>query len=173
MGVTMVWLPPAYKGHSGGILLAMMHTTYLIWASLSKRVSTSTKYGSKDEFLNAITKLHEQSIGVLADAVFNHKAGGDELERFFVKRVNENDRTKFTSDAFEIEAWTKFTFPGRGDTYSNFIWDFKCFSGVDWANDIQESAIFSIQNEVGDDFQDVPSDEMGKLRLFDVQRHRF
>lgn len=161
MGVTTVWLPPAYKGSSGGYSVGYDAYDLFDLGEFEQKGSTATKYGNKDELLNAITELHEQSIGVLADAVFNHKAGGDELEKFFVKRVDENDRTKFTSDPFEIEAWTKFTFPGRGDTYSNFKWDFRCFSGIDWANDLQESAIFSIQNEVGDDFEDVPSDEMG------------
>lgn len=161
LGVTMAWLPPAYKGSAGGFSVGYDAYDLFDLGEFDQKGTTETKYGSKEQFLKAIEALHEQGIGVLADAVFNHKAAGDELEKFFVRRVDENDRTKFISDPFEIEAWTKFIFPGRGDTYSNFKWDFKCFSGVDWANDIQEKGIFSIQNEVGNGFEEVPSDEMG------------
>lgn len=47
--------------------------------------------------------------------MFNHKFGGDEKEKFKAREVDPDDRTKFTSDAYDIEGWTKFTFPGRGD----------------------------------------------------------
>ncbi|PIG95994.1 hypothetical protein CS542_09695 [Pedobacter sp. IW39] len=38
--------------------------------------SVPTKYGTKDEYLR-INALHEQQHMVLADVVFNHKAGAD------------------------------------------------------------------------------------------------
>ena len=97
----------------------------------------------------------------MADVVFNHKAGGDELETIMVRKVNEENRTEFISEEMEIEAWTKFTFPGRNGQYSNFIWDHQCFSGVDWAQNLNESAIFSIQNEYGESWEHVPSNELG------------
>ena len=31
-----------------------------------------------------------------------------------------------------VEVWTKFTFPGRKGKYSNFIWDWSCFTGTDY-----------------------------------------
>ena len=92
-----------------------------------------TKYGTKEQYLDATKTLKEKGIRVVADIVLNHKAGGDEKERFNAIKVDENNRQKNISDAFEIESFTKFTFPGRGDKYSDFKWDFTCFSGVDFA----------------------------------------
>ena len=64
------------------------------------------------------------------------------------------------SDRFEIEAWTKFTFPGRQGKYSEFIWDHRCFTGIDWANDINENGIFSILNEYGDGWEELTEEEL-------------
>lgn len=161
LGVTGVWFPPAYKSTEG------VHSTgydcYDLYdlGEFDQKNSISTKYGTKDEYITAINALHDQQIMVLADIVFNHKAGGDELEKVPVKRVNSEDRDEYTSDVFEIEAWTKFTFPGRKGKYSEFIWDKSCFSGIDWAEDLRETSIFSIQNEYGEGWEDVPSNEMG------------
>lgn len=33
---------------------------------------------------------------------------------------------------YDIDGWTGFTFPGRGDKYSSFKWNFNCFTGVDY-----------------------------------------
>ena len=115
----------------------------------------------KEQYIKAIEKLHEKGLLVYADIVLNHKAGGDETERIKVMRVDPDDRTKFTSEPFDIDAYTKFNFPGRQEKYSNFIWDFRCFSGVDYAADLKETAIFSIMNEYGDDWEEVIDTEKG------------
>jgi len=161
MGITMVWFPPAYKASTGGYSVGYDVYDLFDLGEFDQKGSVKTKYGSKDEYLNAVNVLHEQGISVLADVVFNHKAGGDELEKIQVKTVNEDNRNEFTSDVFEIEAWTKFTFPGRKGQYSQFIWDHQCFSGVDWAEDLKQSAIYSIQNFAGEGFEQVPSSEFG------------
>lgn len=161
LGITAVWLPPAYKGTNGDQSIG--YDTYDLFdlGEFDQKNSVATKYGTKEEYLTAIKALHEQGIMVLADTVFNHKAGADELEKVTVKRVNAENRNEFVSDNIEIEAWTKFTFPGRQGKYSEFIWDHKCFSGLDWAQDLNESAIFAIQNEYGEGWEQVPSEEMG------------
>ncbi|PWS31456.1 alpha-amylase [Pedobacter paludis] len=161
IGITSVWLPPAYKASAGGYSVG--YDTYDLFdlGEFDQKGSVETKYGSKDQYIKAIDALHDQGIQVLADVVFNHKAGGDELEKISVRTVNEDNRTEFTSDVFEIEAWTKFNFPGRQGKYSEFIWDHQCFSGVDWAEDLKETAIYSIQNFVGEGFEQVPSTELG------------
>lgn len=161
LGITMVWFPPAYKGSNGGYSVGYDSYDLYDLGEFDQKNSKLTKYGSKEEYLAAIQKLHENHIGVLADTIFNHKAGGDELETIKVRKVNEENREEFISDEMEIEAWTKFTFPGRNGNYSNFIWDYKCFSGVDWAQNLNESAIFSIQNNFGESWENVPSNELG------------
>lgn len=161
MGITGVWLPPSYKSTEGEDAVGYDCYDLFDLGEFDQKNSIPTRYGHKDEYLQAIQALHEQQIMVLADVVFNHKAGADELEKVHVRRVATDNREEYISDVFEIEAWTRFTFPGRKGKYSEFIWDKSCFSGIDWAEDLQETAIFSIQNEYGEGWEDVPSNELG------------
>lgn len=161
MGVTAVWLPPAYKSNNASYDVGYAVYDLFDLGEFDQKGGVGTKYGVKEQYIKGIDALHEQGISVLADVVFNHKAGGDELEKVSVRTVNPDNRDEFTSDVFEIEAWTKFTFPGRKGKYSEFIWDHQCFSGVDWAEDLKETAIYSIQNFAGEGFEKVPSAELG------------
>ncbi|UKT64822.1 alpha-amylase [Pedobacter mucosus] len=161
LGITSVWLPPAYKSNSGALGIGYDAYDLFDLGEFDQKGSVSTRYGSKVAYLKAIDSLHNQGIGVLADAVFNHKAGGDEVEKIKVRTVNPDNRNEFTSDVFEIEAWTKFNFPGRKGKYSEFIWNHECFSGVDWAEDLKKTAIYVIQNFDGEGFEKVPSTELG------------
>jgi len=161
IGVTGVWLPPAYKASTGGYSVGYDIYDLFDLGEFDQKGSINTKYGSKQEYLEAIQALQQQGIIAIADIVFNHKAGADEVEKVKVRTVNPENRNEFTSDIFEIEAWTKFTFPNRKGKYSTFTWDHQCFSGVDWAEDRKETAIYSIQNFVGEGFEEVPSTELG------------
>lgn len=89
-----------------------------------------TKWGTKEEYIECIKALKEAGVVSYIDAVLNHKAGADEKEPFHVKKVDPEDRTKEISDSYEIEGWTKFTFPGRGDKYSDFKWNWTHFTGT-------------------------------------------
>lgn len=48
--------------------------------------------------------------------------GADDKETFRATMVDQENRNKDVSESKDIEAWTKFTFPGRGDKYSSFKW---------------------------------------------------
>ena len=161
LGITAAWLPPAYKGIEGKDSVGYDCYDLFDLGEFDQKESVPTKYGSKDEYLGAINKLKEHGIITVADIVFNHKAGGDEIEVVKVRKVDPLKRQEFISDVMEIETWTKFTFPGREGKYSEFIWDHTCFSGVDAAKDVPGEAIFSIQNEYGEAWEEVPSDEFG------------
>ena len=50
------------------------------------------------------------------------RAGADDKETFQATMVDENDRTKLVGEMHDIEGWTKFDFPGRGDKYSSMKW---------------------------------------------------
>jgi len=62
-----------------------------------------TKYGTKEELLELAKTAKEHDVVIYVDAVLNHKFGADGTERFMVKDVDYNDRTKVTSDLHEIE----------------------------------------------------------------------
>jgi alpha-amylase len=161
LGINSVWLPPAYKGKDGPASSGYDVYDLFDLGEFDQKGSVRTKYGTKQEYLDAIKALHQHGIQVYADVVLNHKGGADEIERISVLKVDNEDRNRFISEPFDIDAFTKFTFPGRQGKYSNFIWDHTCFTGVDYAHDMQETAIYSIRNEYGDGWEEVIDSEKG------------
>jgi alpha-amylase len=61
--------------------------------------------------------------------------------------VDENDRTKFLSDPYDIDGWTYFDFPGRKGKYSDMKWRFDHFTGIDWDQKGEKKGIFKIQGQ--------------------------
>ena len=163
LGITAAWLPPAYKGSGGENTTGYDPYDLFDLGEFDQKGSVPTKYGNREQLLEACEKLKENGVGVIADIVLNHKAGGDELENFHVVKVDPENRTQTASDPYEIQSYTKFTFPGRGTKYSEFEWNFTCFSGVDYAEGEDGGAIYRIINEDGDGWDDVISDENGNF----------
>lgn len=161
LGITAVWLPPAYKGASGGF--SQGYDVYDLYdlGEFDQKGTIRTKYGTKEEYISAINTLHQHSIRVYADIVLNHKGGADATEKVMVRKVDPENRSEFTSEPFEIEANTKFVFPNRNKKYSAFEWDYNCFTGVDCAKGIEESCIYNIINDYGDDWEEVVGNEKG------------
>jgi len=171
IGIDTVWLPPAHKGMSGG--LSSGYDTYDRYdlGEFDQKGIVATKYGTKQELIDAISFAKQVGLKVYADIVLNHMGGADEKEVVTVRKVNPDNRNEFISGPYEIEAYTKFTFPGRQGKYSQFIWDFHCFSGIDYDAKNNENGIFSIQNEYGGDWEHVISKENGNydyLMLDDI-----
>jgi len=150
MGITDVWLPPAYKGATGGYSVGYDSYDLFDLGEFDQKGTVATKYGDRAAFEHATGALRAKGLRVIHDVVFNHKMGADEEETVRVRRVNPEDRTQIEDEAFEAKAYTRFTFPGRDGQYSQFIWDVKCFSGVDVIKDPDESGIFRLVNEYGD-----------------------
>ena len=163
LGITSVWLPPAFKGMSG--LESRGYDLYDLYdlGEFNQKETVATRYGTKEEYLDCLKALKEHNIQVYVDVVLNHMGGADEMERITVRKVDDENRNHFISDRFEIDAYTKFTFPGRKNKYSQFVWDHHCFTGVDYAADLKETAIFSIQNEYGSGWEEVISNEKGNF----------
>lgn len=146
IGVTSVWIPPAYKGSSQADQGYSCYDLYDL-GEFDQKGTVRTKYGTKQELTEAIEELHKYQISVYLDAVMNHKAGADYTEKFMVKEVDPHDRSKYISDAYEIEGWTGFNFPGRKDQYSDFKWHWYHFSGTDYNQANGKTAIYQIQGE--------------------------
>lgn len=145
-GIDSIWLPPVYKGNSPD---DEGYATYDLFdlGEFDQKGAVRTKYGTKEELLEAIKALHEHGLRVYADVVLNHKAGADYAEKFPAVRVNPDNRNEDLSESYEIEGWTGFNFPGRGETYSDFQWHWYHFTGVDFDNLTGEKAIFRIEGE--------------------------
>jgi alpha-amylase len=161
LGITAAWLPPAHKGQDGASSSGYDIYDHYDLGEFDQKGSVRTKFGTKAEFKAAAKALKANGVQVYADIVLNHMGGADETELIKVLRVNEDNRNEFTSEPFDIEAYTKFTHPGRKGKYSKFIWDHRCFSGVDYAKNLDESAIFSIINDYGDGWEEVIDTEKG------------
>ena len=142
LGITSLWLPPAYKSSDG--INGVGYAVYDLYdlGEFDQKGSVPTKYGTKDEYLEAIETLHKNNIKVFADTVLNHKFGADELEQVIAVEENPTNRNNTISPAKLISAWTKYTFPGRGDKYSSFKWDWTHFHGVDWDEKNDKKSVY-------------------------------
>lgn len=160
LGISAVWFPPAYKSAGGGFSVGYDPYDLFDLGEFDQKGTISTKYGTKEQYVEVCKTLQEKGISVIADIVLNHKAGGDEKERFHAVKVDPENRQHNLSEPFEIESYTKFTFPGRGTTYSDFEWNFQCFSGVDYAEG-QEEGIYQIIHDHGDGWEEMTDGEKG------------
>ena len=148
-GFTALWLPPAYKGTSSNDVGYGPYDLYDL-GEFDQKGTVRTKYGTKDQYLNAINTLHANGIDVYADIVLNHKAGADTTETVNAVQVQYGNRNYQQSGAYDISAWTVFNFPGRGDKYSSFKWNASCFDGVDYDNNQRTNAVFRFSNKYWD-----------------------
>ena len=161
MGITALWLPPAFKANAGGMSVGYdVYDLYDI-GEFDQKNSVRTKYGTKAEYIDAIKTAQKNGLQVYVDIVVNHLAGADEAEKIKARKVDPENRNQFISEPYDIEAYTKFTYPGRKGKYSEFIWDHNCFTGVDYDNMNKETGIYSIINEYGEGWEDVVDDEKG------------
>lgn len=161
MGITSLWLPPACKANAGG--MSVGYDVYDLYdlGEFDQKSSVRSKYGTKKELVRAVKKIRSLGMQVYADIVLNHLAGADEPETIMVRKVDPENRNTFISDPYEIEAYTRFTFPGRKGKYSRFTWDYRCFTGVDYDKRNNETAIYSILNDYGEGWEEVIDDEKG------------
>lgn len=163
LGITDVWLPPAYKGTRGA--LSEGYDVYDIYdlGEFDQKGTVPTKYGSKQDYIEAISEARKSGLKVYVDIVLNHMGGAEETEKIIVREVDPENRLKFLSEPMEIEAYTKFLFPGRKDKYSSFKWDQHCFTGIDHAVGHDKPAIYSICNEWGEGWEPLVHNEKGNF----------
>ncbi len=142
LGITSVWLPPAYKG-AGGI----NDTGYGVYdlydlGEFNQKGTVRTKYGTKDEYVAAIRTLQLDGIQVFADIVLNHRMGADEQQNILAYKINPENRNEIIGDLRNISAWTKYNFEGRNNKYSDFKLDWSHFTSIDYDDIAKETGIF-------------------------------
>lgn len=158
MGVTAVWCPPAYKGADG-----VTDNGYKVYDSydlgeFNQKGSVPTKYGTKEEYLEAIKALHDKSIQVYADIVVNRRYGADAVEYISGKEFNENSRNQMVGEEKVICGYTKFTFSGRKTKYSKKKYNWMDFNGIDWNPELEindEKSDYVMSNELDFDNMEV------------------
>ena len=142
IGITDIWLPPAYKGAGGKFDAGYAVYDLYDLGEFDQKGSIETKYGTKDEYLQAIKDLHDNGIRVYADIVLNHKIGADEPETVYASEEENQNRNIDTTLPKKITAWTKYNFTARNNKYSDFKWNYKHFNGTDWDESGRKNAIF-------------------------------
>jgi len=164
LGISDVWLPPPYKSSAGSNGVGYDVYDLFDLGEFDQKGSVKTKYGTKNQFIKAVKTLHKNNLSVMADIVLNHKNGADEQEKVSVVKVDYHDRNKVISEPFEKEINTRYYFPGRNKKYSDFIWDWHAFTGVDEYSNDNEICIFKILNEHGgEQWDNVVGDEFGNF----------
>ncbi len=151
LGINYVWLPPAYKGAGGTNDVGYGVYDLYDLGEFNQKGTIPTKYGTKEEYLNAIKVLKENNIKVLADIVLNHKMGADEVEEVLAVQDDENNRNVSLSNLTPIKAWTKYTFAGRGNVYSDFKWDWTHFHGIDWDENTKKVSVYKFYGKKWDE----------------------
>lgn len=157
-GITAVWLPPAYKAVGSGYDVGYGVYDLFDLGEFDQQGSVRTKYGTRDEYLNAIKVAQEQNIQVYSDIVFSHKMGADQSEEFNATPYDVNNRNVALGDMRPIKSWTHFTFPGRNKKYSELEWHWWHFNATD-NNQLDENidAIFLFEGKQFD--QDVDKEK--------------
>ncbi|NCJ07428.1 alpha-amylase [Synechococcales cyanobacterium C] len=148
VGITSLWLPPAYKGIGGGMDVGYGVYDLFDLGEFDQKGSVRTKYGTKEEYLQAIEAAHTAGLRIYADVVFNHKMGADEAEEVEATPFHPEDRNAPIGEYQPIKAWTKFTFPGRGDQHSSMKWHWWHFDAIDYnAYNEGEDAVYLLKGK--------------------------
>lgn len=150
IGITDVWFPPAYKGAGGKYDVGYSAYDLYDLGEFDQKGSIETKYGTKEEYINAIKKLHENGIRVYADIVLNHKIGADESEIVYASEEEQTNRNVDTSLPKKITAWTVYNFKGRNNKYSDFKWNYNHFNGTDWDEGGRKNGVFRFSGKKWD-----------------------
>lgn len=83
--------------------------------------------------------------------------------KILVKRcqlIFTTDRTRASTDAYSIDAWLGFDFPGRGEKYSSQKYHSYHFTGTDYNNANGRTAIYRILGD-GKDWSKFVDKEKG------------
>jgi alpha-amylase len=159
LGITAAWLPPPSKGDGGGYDVGYGVHDHFDLGEFDAQGTIATKYGTRDELHAAINALHGYDanlapvhgatyIQVYADAVLNHKSGGDNDNSYWdAVRVEPNNRSDardepgYESGHIEIQSYTCFPHKERHGAHSSFVWHARHFDSVDTAAKIRQGGV--------------------------------
>lgn len=148
LGVTAVWMPPAQKGLGG--VNDVGYGVYDLYdlGEFDQKGTVRTKYGTVEEFLAAVKAVQDAGMDAYADVVLNHRMGGDETEEVEIEEISHDNRNVVVSPPYKIKAWSHYTFPGRGETYSAFKWHWRHFNAFGANADAPgENKIFRVKGK--------------------------
>jgi len=107
LGVTHVWLPPAYKSAKGTEEPGYAVYDLYDLGEFDQKGTVRTRYGTKQEYIDCISTIHGKNMQVVADIVLNHKLGADEKEEVPVRLVSKENRNEKMVMVNGIRSWKK------------------------------------------------------------------
>jgi alpha-amylase len=146
-GFTALWLPPPSKSQGGASDVGYGSYDLFDLGEFDQKGTVRTKYGSRAQLEAAVGAARQAGLQVYVDAIFNHKGGADGTEAIMATPVSSDNRNVEIGPAREIDAWTRFTFPGRGTTYSAFQWRVQQFDAVDFDQRTGDRSIFRLADK--------------------------
>lgn len=149
-GVTALWIPPPYK--DSGDLEDVGYAVYDLYdlSEFDQKGILPTKYGTINQFLNAVKTAQSQNMGVYADVVLDHKMGANGKEKVEAEEVDPDNRLGKQSELKEIEVNIHFYFPGRNKKYSDFEWPWYHFTGINYYEKEDKEGIFKFRGKYWD-----------------------
>ncbi|MGB3402440.1 MAG: alpha-amylase [Microcoleaceae cyanobacterium] len=152
-GITALWLPPAYKGMNGTYDVGYAVYDMYDLGEFDQKGTIRTKYGTRQQYLDAIETLQSYGIQVYADGVLNHRMGADNTEEMLATPFHQDNRLQPIGDIRKIKAYTHYTFPGRNKKHSDFEWHWWHFDGVDYdAYTGDSSHVYLLEGKQFDDY---------------------
>jgi alpha-amylase len=152
-GFTALWLPPAYKGFAGGHDVGYGVYDMFDLGEFDQKGSIRTKYGTRQQYLNAVNALKSAGVHVYADTVLNHRLGGDVAEPAKATPFAQNDRLNPKGGLRDVKTYTHFRFPGRQGKYSQFEWHWWHFDAVDYDDYSKEqNTVYLMEGKRFDDY---------------------
>jgi alpha-amylase len=152
-GFTALWLPPAYKGTAGGYDVGYGVYDMYDLGEFEQKGTTRTKYGDRTQYLDAIKTIQQHGLQVYADAVLNHRMGGDGKEVVKATPFSQDDRLNPKGWQRDVNVYTHYNFPGRQGKHSEFQWHWWHFDAVDYDDYSHEgNTIYLLDGKKFDDY---------------------
>ena len=130
-GYTAVWFPPPGKGQGGDHDVGYGAHDLFDLGEFLQNGTIATKYGTRQELLDAVGAVHAAGMQAYVDVVFNHKDGGEE-QVVNAQEMHWHDRNQPASGWYPIKAYTRFDFPARNGQHSAMKWRWYHFDAVSY-----------------------------------------
>ncbi|TVY34065.1 Alpha-amylase, partial [Lachnellula occidentalis] len=148
LGITSMWIPPAYKG---AWFTSNGYDVYDLYdlGEFPQRARGLPSGGRKRSW--RAWSMRRMGLGsgccsmrclIIGRALIAPRRS---LRSRSMRRVC--NRLKELGKPYKIEAWTRFDFPGRGDTYSPLKWTKEHFNGVDHDAKTKSQAVWRLQGK--------------------------
>ncbi|PSN61366.1 alpha amylase [Corynespora cassiicola Philippines] len=141
IGISSIWLPPGSKAKDAESNGYDIYDAYDL-GEFNQKGTVPTKWGTKQDLVHLARECKNQGMGLVWDAILNHRAFADSTETVKVVEVDPKDRRLDISQPFDIVAWTKFDYAARNGKYSTFTYNKNHFNGTDWNQRTERRAIY-------------------------------